>query len=150
MYISSCNVFLSPTQLMTLFMPSPAFLLAVDSIYVGFHAGTVSSPTDEANTRIRAAHAAGEVILRQRQGIFLWRTGDSHMYYTHYILHIAFIIRQITSNHIATIGKAKYHFLGLPSSHNPSARIRHSVYILDGINRTVRAIRPGNIITSSK
>jgi hypothetical protein len=43
---------------MMLFMTSPAFPLAVDSIHVGFQTGTIGTPADKTNARIRAPHAA--------------------------------------------------------------------------------------------
>jgi hypothetical protein len=61
---------------MMLFIASPAFPAAAESVHVGFHAGAVRTPADKANAGIRTAITAGE-IPRRRYGVFFRRAGRS-------------------------------------------------------------------------
>jgi hypothetical protein len=51
---------------------------------------------------------------------------------------IALTIIKITNIQIRIIGKVKYHFFGLPFSHNPAASLLHSAKKSSGINLTIK------------
>jgi hypothetical protein len=61
---------------MMLFIASPAFPGAAESVHVGFHAGAVRTPADKADAGIWAALTAWE-IPRRGHGVFLRRAGRS-------------------------------------------------------------------------